>query len=47
MRTSKFSEEQVHLDFNRRSTPSDNAVCEAVNGSVRRECLSQAYSTWL
>jgi putative transposase len=31
------------LDFSRRGTPGDNAVCEAFNGSVRRECLSQAY----
>lgn len=34
---------KVQLDFSRRGTPSDNAVCEAFNGSVRRECLSQAY----
>jgi len=34
---------KVHLDFSRRGTPGDNAVCEAFNGSVRRECLSQAY----
>ena len=33
----------VRLDFSRRGTPGDNAVCEAFNGSVRRECLSQAY----
>jgi putative transposase len=33
----------VQLDFSRRGTPGDNAVCEAFNGSVRRECLSQAY----
>jgi putative transposase len=34
---------KVQLDFSRRGTPGDNAVCEAFNGSVRRECLSQAY----
>jgi putative transposase len=34
---------QVQLDFSRRGKPGDNAVCEAFNGSVRRECLSQAY----
>lgn len=34
---------QVALDFSRRGTPGDNALCEAFNGSVRRECLSQAY----
>ena len=34
---------QVRLDFSRRATPGDNARCEAFNGSVRRECLSQAY----
>lgn len=33
----------VQLDFSRRGRPGDNAVCEAFNGSVRRECLSQAY----
>ena len=33
----------MQLDFSRRGTPGDNAVCEAFNGSVRRECLSQAY----
>lgn len=33
----------VALDFSRRGTPGDNALCEAFNGSVRRECLSQAY----
>ena len=34
---------KVSLDFSRRATPGDNALCEAFNGSVRRECLSQAY----
>ena len=34
---------KVRLDFSRRATPGDNALCEAFNGSVRRECLSQAY----
>lgn len=34
---------KVQLDFSRRGKPGDNAVCEAFNGSVRRECLSQAY----
>ena len=34
---------QVALDFSRRGTPGHNALCEAFNGSVRRECLSQAY----
>jgi putative transposase len=34
---------KVQLDFSRRARPGDNAVCEAFNGSVRRECLSQAY----
>jgi putative transposase len=34
---------KVQLDFSRRGRPGDNAVCEAFNGSVRRECLSQAY----
>ncbi len=29
------------LDFIRPGKPEDNGVCEAVNGSVRRECLSQ------
>ena len=33
----------VQLDFSRRGKPGDNALCEAFNGSVRRECLSQAY----
>ena len=33
----------MRLDFSRRATPGDNALCEAFNGSVRRECLSQAY----
>jgi putative transposase len=33
----------VRLGFSRRARPGDNALCEAFNGSVRRECLSQAY----
>lgn len=32
---------QVRLDFSRPGKPVDNCVCEAFNGSVRRECLSQ------
>lgn len=31
----------VQLDFSRPGHPVDNCVCEAFNGSVRRECLSQ------
>jgi putative transposase len=31
----------IPLDFSRRGTPGDNAVNEAFNGSLRRECLSQ------
>jgi len=31
----------VQLDFSRPGKPVDNSVCEAFNGSVRRECLSQ------
>jgi putative transposase len=31
---------QVPLDFSRPGKPVDNAVCEAFNGSLRRECLS-------
>jgi putative transposase len=31
----------VQLDFSRPGHPVDNGVCEALNGSVRRECLSQ------
>jgi putative transposase len=34
---------KVQLDFSRRGKPGDNAVYEAFNGSVQRECLSQAY----
>jgi putative transposase len=30
----------VQLDFSRPGKPVDNAVCEAFNGSLRRECLS-------
>jgi putative transposase len=32
---------KVQLDFSRPGTPVDNSVCEAFNGSLRRECLSQ------
>lgn len=32
---------KVALDFSRPGKPVDNCVCEAFNGSVRRECLSQ------
>ena len=32
---------KVQLDFSRPGKPVDNSVCEAFNGSVRRECLSQ------
>ena len=31
---------QVQLDFSRPGKPVDNCVCEAFNGSVRRECLT-------
>ncbi len=31
---------QVRLDFSRPRKPVDNCVCEAFNGSRRRECLS-------
>lgn len=31
----------VELDFSRPGKPVDNCVCEAFNGSLRRECLSQ------
>jgi putative transposase len=34
---------RVRLDFSRRGRPGDNAVNEAFNGTVRRECLSQHY----
>jgi putative transposase len=33
--------QHIPLDFGRRGTPGDNAVNEAFNGSLRRECLSQ------
>ncbi len=32
---------KVQLDFSRSGKPVDNLVCEALDGSVRRECLSQ------
>jgi putative transposase len=31
---------RVQLDFSRPGKPVDNCVCEAFNGTVRRECLS-------
>lgn len=31
---------KVQLDFSRPGNPVDNCVCEAFNGSLRRECLS-------
>jgi putative transposase len=31
---------RVKLDFSRPGKPVDNSVCEAFNGSVRRECLT-------
>jgi putative transposase len=31
---------QVQLDFSRPGRPVDNCVCEAFNGSLRRECLT-------
>lgn len=34
---------RITLDFSRRARRGDNALCEAFNGSVRRECLSQGY----
>jgi putative transposase len=33
--------QHIPLDLSRRGTPGDNAVNEAFNGSLRRECLSQ------
>ena len=32
---------KVQLDYSRPGKPVDNCVCEAFNGSLRRECLSQ------
>lgn len=32
---------QVTLDFSRPGKPVDNTVCEAFNGSLRRECLTR------
>lgn len=32
---------RVQLDFSRPGKPVDNSVCEAFNGSLRRECLSR------
>ena len=34
---------RVQIDFSRPGKPGDNAINEAFNGSVRRECLSQYY----
>src|SRR5262249_13793954 len=37
---------QVRLDFSRSGKPTDNAMIEAFNASVRRECLSEhSFST--
>jgi len=36
---------QVQLDFSRPGKPMDNCLTEALNGSVRRECLSQHWFT--
>jgi putative transposase len=33
----------VRRDFSRPGTPTDNAMIEAFNASVRRECLSEHY----
>jgi putative transposase len=33
----------VQLDFSRPGKPVDNSVCEAFNGTLRRECLSQQW----
>lgn len=32
---------KVQLDFSRPGKPVDNSLCEAFNGTLRRECLSQ------
>ena len=32
---------KVRLDFSRPGKPVDNSLCEAFNGTLRRECLSQ------
>jgi putative transposase len=32
---------RVRLDFSRPGKPVDNSVCEAFNGSLRRECLTR------
>lgn len=32
---------KMQRDFSRSGKPVDNCVCEAFNGSLRRECLSQ------
>jgi putative transposase len=36
---------RVALDFSRPATPTDNAVVESFNASLRRECLSHALFT--
>ena len=33
----------MQLDFSRPGKPVDNSVCEAFNGTLRRECLSQQW----
>ena len=32
---------KVKIDFSRPGKPVDNSVCEAFNGSLRRECLTR------
>jgi putative transposase len=34
---------KVQLDFSRPGRPVDNSICEAFNGTLRRECLSQQW----
>ena len=31
---------QMHIDFNRRGKPTDNAIVESFNGKFREECLN-------
>lgn len=38
---------QVRLDFSRPGKPTDNALIESFNASVRRECLSEHYFSTL
>ena len=40
-------EHQVHLEFSRPGTPTDNAYVESFNGHVRAECLDQHWFTSL